>query len=215
VTETKTIERPEVNEAFGRPADQAAIEHAAEGLRGRGFVVKMARDAAEARDIALGLIPDGAEVGQGASQTLDQIGMTEAIEKSGRYDAIRPRMRAMDRATQMPEIRKLGSAPEYFLGSVQALTEGGEIVVGSKTGSQLGPIVSGAGHVILVVGAQKIVPDLESALRRVREYSYPIEDYRAQEAYGWRSALNKTIVLSGDFPPGRTTVVLVGEPLGV
>jgi hypothetical protein len=80
-------------------------------------------------------------------------------------------------------------------------------------GSQLGPIGFGAGRVILVVGAQKIVPDLEMAFRRVEEYSYPLEDAKMQEAYGRHSAINKMLVLNGEAP-GRTTVILVREAVG-
>jgi hypothetical protein len=157
----------------------------------------------------------GAEVGEGASMTLDAIGVTEAIEKSGRYDAVRPRTRSMDRATQMREIRKLGAAPDVQINSVAAVTEDGRMVVASMTGSQLGPIGFGAGRVILVVGAQKIVPDLATAFRRVEEYSYPIEDAKMQAALGRRSAINKLLVLNAEFIPGRVTVILVRESVGV
>jgi hypothetical protein len=215
MTDDKTIERLPVNEAFARPADRAAIERAAAALRLRNFDARIVAGAVEARQLLLALLPEGAEVGEGASLTLDRIGVTEVVEKSGRYDAIRPKARAMDRATQMREIRKLGAAPDVQINSVQALTEDGRMLIASLTGSQLGPIASGAGRVFLVVGAQKIVPDLETAFRRVDEYSYPIEDARAQEAYGRHSAVNKMLVLHGELAPGRTTVILVAEPVGI
>jgi hypothetical protein len=213
MTQDKIIERMPVNEEFARPADSAAVERAAEALRSRGFDARIVPDGMAARELALSLIPEGSEVGEGASQTLDQIGLTEIIEKSGRYDAVRPRTRAMDRATQMREIRKLGAAPDVQINSVHAVTEDGRMVVVSAMGSQLGPIGFGAGRVILVVGAQKIVPDLEMAFRRVEEYSYPLEDAKMQEAYGRHSAINKMLVLNGETP-GRTTVILVREPVG-
>ena len=119
----------------------------------------------------------------------------------------------MDRETQGREMRKLGSAPDYVVGSVHAVTEEGALLIASFSGSQLGPYASGAGQVILVVGTQKIVPDLETGLRRIREYSYPLEDARAREAYGMGSAINKTLIIEGDFP-GRISVVLVKEQLG-
>jgi hypothetical protein len=94
------------------------------------------------------------------------------------------------------------------------VTEDGRLLVAAMSGSQIGPMASGAGRVIVVAGAQKIVPDLETAFRRVEQYSYPLEDVRAQQAYGVRSAINKLLVYNGDFP-GRTTVILVREALGV
>ena len=213
MTQDKIIERMPVNEEFARPADDAAIERTAEALRSHGFDARIVPDGMAARELALSLIPEGVEVGEGASQTLDQIGLTEIIEKSGRYDAVRPRTRSMDRATQIREIRKLGAAPDVQINSVHAVTEDGRMVVVSAMGSQLGPIGFGAGRVILVVGVQKIVPDLATAFRRVEEYSYPLEDAKMQEAYGRRSAINKMLVLNGEAP-GRTTVILVREPVG-
>jgi hypothetical protein len=213
MTEHKAIERLAVNHEFARPAAPDALDRAAEALALHGFQVVMAEGPAEARDLLLGLVPDGAEVGEGASITLDALGVTEEIEKSGRYNAVRPRTRSMDRATQMREIRKLGAAPDIQLNSVQAVTEDGRILVVSATGSQLGPIAFGAGKVILVVGSQKVVPDLDAAFRRVEEYSYPLEDAKMQETYGAHSSIRKTLVLNSDFP-GRTTVILVREPVG-
>jgi hypothetical protein len=215
ITENKPIERLPVNEAFASVAGGAAVERAAEALRAHGIDVRIVDDAAQARDLLLSLVPEGAEVGEGASATLDQIGVTEVIEKSGRYDAIRPRTRSMDRATQMREIRKLGAAPDFQINSVAAVTEDGRMVVASAFGSQLGPIGFGAGRVILVVGAQKVVPDLATAFRRIEEYSYPIEDAKMQTAFGRHSAINKLLVVNAEAAPGRTTVILVRAAIGV
>jgi hypothetical protein len=214
MTQDKAIDRLPVNQAFAVPAESAALDRTVEALRGHGFDAQIVSDGAAAREMLLTLVPDGAEVGEGASITLDQIGVTEIIEKSGRYDAVRPRTRAMDRATQMREIRKLGAAPDVQINSVQAVTEDGRIVVVSAMGSQLTPIAFGAGRVILVVGAQKVVPDLAAAFKRVDEYSYPIEDAKMQEAYGRHSAVNKMLVINGEALPGRITVILVREPVG-
>ena len=211
----KAIEFMPVNEAFAVPADSAAIERTAAALRGHGFDANVVADAAPARELLLSLIPHGVDVGEGASITLDEIGVTEVIEKSGNYAAVRVRTRSMDRATQMREIRKLGAAPDVQINSVQAVTEDGRILVVAMSGSQLGPIAFGAGRVILVVGAQKIVPDLATAFRRVEEYSFPIEDSRAQEAYGRHSAVSKMLVLNSEVFPGRVTVILVRDTVGV
>jgi YkgG family uncharacterized protein len=153
-------------------------------------------------------------VHQGASQSLDVVGITDEIAKSGRYEALRPRIWSMDRQTQGDEIRHLGAAPDVMLGSVHAVTETGSLLAASMSGSQLGPYVSGAGRVILVVGTQKIVSDLGEGLHRIDEYAYPLEDARAQEAYGIRSAVNKVLIINREITPGRITVVLVDEVLG-
>jgi len=203
-----------ISRRFGTVADDASVKRTAAALEANGIRVLRAPNAAAAKRIVLGLIPDGSQVHHGASQTLDVIGITDEIDKSGRYDPLRPRIWGMDRKTEGDEIRRLGAAPDVMLGSVHAVTETGSLAAASMSGSQLGPYVSGAGQVILVVGTQKIVPDLEGALQRVDEYAYPLEDARAQAAYGIRSAVNKVLVINREITPGRITVVLVDEVLG-
>ena len=199
---------------FATLADPATVDHTARALEANGMTVLRAKDAEEARRLVLDLIPDGAEVHHGASKTLDVTGITAAIEESGRYDAIRPRIWSMDRATQAAEIRRLTAAPDVMLGSVHAVTETGSLVAASAGGSQLGPYASGAGRVIFVVGTQKIVRDLEEGLRRIDDYAFPLEDARAQAAYGFGSGVNKVLVINRESKPGRITVVLVDEVLG-
>jgi hypothetical protein len=199
---------------WGTVADDARVKKTMAALEANGIIVLRASDAAAAKRIVLDLIPVGSEVHQGASASLDAIGITDEIEKSGRHQPLRPRIWSMDRKTQGDEIRRLGAAPAFMLGSVHAVTETGSLIAASMSGSQLGPYVSGAGRVILVVGTQKIVSDLEEGLRRIDEYAYPLEDARAQAAYGIRSAVNKLVVINREITPGRITVVLVDEVLG-
>jgi hypothetical protein len=205
---------PSVRRRFGTVADDDRVKRTAAALEANGIKVLRAADGAEAKRIVLGLIPDGSQVHHGASQTLEASGITEDIEKSGRYDHLRPRIWSMDRQTQADEIRRLSVAPDVMLGSVHAVTETGALVAASMSGSQLGPYASGAGRVILVVGTQKIVSDVEEGLRRIDEYSFPLEDARAQAAYGIRSAVNKVLIINREVNPGRITVVLVDEVLG-
>ena len=204
----------EPNLRFATPADEASVARAAVSLRANGMGVFRADDAAEAKRIVLGLIPVGAKVYHGASETLDVSGITAAIQAHDHYDLVRAKPATMDRGTQGDQIRRLSSTPDVMLGSVHALTESGALVIASMSGSQLGPYVTGAGRVIFVVGIQKIVSDLEEGLRRIDEYSYPLEDARAQAAYGVRSSVNKILIIKREITPGRITVVLVDEVLG-
>src|SRR3989440_10784942 len=199
---------------WGTKADDVQVRRTMAALEANGITALRASDAATARRLVLDLIPDAAPVHQGASQTLDVLGITYEIEKSGRYAALRPRIWSMDRETEAQEIRRLGAAPDVMLGSVHAVTETGSLLAASMSGSQLGPYASGAGRVIFVVGTQKIVPDLEQGLLRINEYAYRLEDARAQAAYGVRSAVNKVLVINREIIPGRITVVLVDEVLG-
>jgi LUD domain len=112
------------------------------------------------------------------------------------------------------EMRQLAAAPDWVVGSVHAVTGEGSLLIASASGSQLGPIVSGAGHVIFVIGAQKIVPDLDTGIRRINNYCFPLEDLRAREAYGVPSGLNNLLIVNRAVLPGRITAILVNESLG-
>ena len=199
---------------FATSADDASVQRAAAALEANGITVLRAADAAEAKRIVLDLIPEGSQVHHGASESLDASGITHEIETSGRYEDIRSRTFSMDRETQADEIRRLSAAPDVMLGSVHAVTETGALLAASMSGSQLGPYVAGAGRVILVVGTQKIVSDVEEGLRRVEEYAFPLEDARAQAAYGIHSGVNKVLIINREITPDRITVVFVDEVLG-
>lgn len=199
---------------FSAPAEEARVARTAAALEANGITVLRAQDSAEAKRIVLDLIPAGSQVHHGASRSLETSGIAEEVERSGRYEPLRPRVFGMDRATQADEIRRLSASPDVMLGSVHAVTETGSLVAASASGSQLGPYASGAGRVILVVGTQKIVPDLEEAFRRVDAYAFPLEDARAQAAYGVHSGVNKVLIVNREWIPGRITVVLCDEALG-
>ena len=199
---------------FATLAEGASVQRATAALEANGITVLRAADAEEAKRIVLDLIPEGSQVHHGASESLDAAGITHEIETSGRFEDIRSRTFSMDRETQADEIRHLGASPDFMLGSVHAVTETGSLITASMSGSQLGPYGSGAGQVILVAGTQKIVSDLEEGLRRVEEYAFPLEDARAQAAYGIHSAVNEILIINREIIPGRITVVFVDEVLG-
>jgi hypothetical protein len=202
-----------LNLDFERPADRAHLERTAAALADRGFLAQVAESGEHARDLVLEAIPEGAEVHLALSETLRELGLASEIDESGRYDSLRSRLKELDRETQGREMRKLGAAPDYIVGSAHAVTDGGEIVVGSGSGSQLGAYAYAGGHVILVVGHQKLVRDLDEGLRRVREYSLPREWERMQAAGYPGTMLAKTLILHRE-PSARITVILVPETLG-
>jgi hypothetical protein len=201
---------------FGERASDAAIERTAAALRAKGYPVHVVENGEEARQVVVDLLPEGAEVGQGASTTLELIGVTHEIEESGRYDAVRKHTRSMDRSTPegLRAMRKLGIGPDWYVNSAHALTEDGTFIVASNTGSQLAPLAFGAGEVILVIGSQKLVPDLETALRRLEQHTLPLENVRMQGIYGIDSEIKKLLIVHKESRAGRITVVLVKEPVG-
>jgi L-lactate utilization protein LutC len=199
---------------FTGPAPVERLERAAAALTAKNFAVEILDDAAAARTRVKDLIPEGAVVFTGASETLRLSGIEEDINNSGRYDSLKSRSTTMDRATQRNEIWRAISTPDVLLGSVAAVTESGSLVVGSASGSQLPGYAGAAARVIWVVGAQKVVPDLPAALRRVEEHCLPLENERAMKVYGRPSALNRVLILNAEPEPGRGTVLLLREAIG-
>ena len=126
------------NPEFERPADRARLERTAAALTNRGFQVQIADSVKEARRLVLEKIPDGAQVLTALSETIRELGIAAEVDDSGRYESIRSQLSALDRQTQGREMRKLAAAPDYIIGSAHAVTDAGEIIVGSGSGSQLG-----------------------------------------------------------------------------
>ena len=202
------------NEGFGELASDEQIERTVRALRANNIEALVAENGEQARQMFFERIPAGAEVFLGSSVTLEALGIKEEVDTSGQFDALRPRLWAMDRATQERDIRKLGAAPDYAAGSVHAVTEDGQVLIASNSGSQLGPYASGAGHVIWVVGAQKLVKDLDEGMRRLEEYVVPLEDVHMQQLYSARTNLSKLLIINKEVRPGRITMILVKEELG-
>ena len=202
-------------ERYTTAATEETLQNVAKAIGERNMTPIVVDTPADARRVVLEMIPDRAEVHSGKSKTLEDAGIFNEFQDSGRYDFLRTRMFAMDRATQGREIRKLVSAPDYMVNSAQAVTEDGVIVVASASASQIGPLASGAGKVIYVIGSQKIVPDVAAAYERILEHVLPYEDARVVEAMGIHSFLARVLLVEREWQADRTTVVLVREPVGV
>ena len=202
------------SKGFENLASDEQIERTRKALEANGIHALVAENGEEARRMFFELVPDGSEIFLGASVTLEKLGIKEIIDKSGRFDALRPKIFAMDRKTQAREIRKLGGAPDYAAGSVNAVTEQGQVIIASNTGSQLGVYASSAGKVIWVVGAQKIVADLDEGFKRIYEHVYPLEDVHMHELYNVGTGVNKLLVVNREIRPDRITMIIVKEELG-
>jgi hypothetical protein len=203
-----------VDARFGQLASEEQIRTAAAALEQNGIQVTVVKDRDEATRTALGLIPDGAKVLDAPSQTLVALGLDKTLAESTRFQPLRAEFMRLYQAQDFDGLRKLGAAPDVVIGSVHAITEKGQVVVASASGSQLGPYVSGAGKVIWIAGTQKIVPDLDAAFERVDQYTFPRENERAQKAYGKQSFAAKLLVINREFRPGRIHLILIRENLG-
>lgn len=196
-------------------ADDATIEKTKQALEANGFNVTVVENGEEAKQAALSLIPQNAEVLTMASVTLDTISLSKEINESGKYNSIRNKLNSMNRETQGLEMQKIGSAPEYAIGSVHAITQDGHVVIASRTGSQLPAYASGSAHVIWVVGAQKIVESVEAGIKRIYEHVLSQESARVKVAYGMEhSDVAKILIMNQEFTPNRINIILVKENLG-
>lgn len=202
------------NEKYRELASPEDVARTAEALRGNGMTVFVEPTPDAARERVRALVPEGAEVFTATSRTLDETAISDLLNKSGKYRSVRASQAGMDRKTQFREMVKMGAAPEWVVGSVHALTEQGQVVVASATGSQLSAYAAGAAKVVWVVGSQKIVPDLSAAIDRVRETAFPMEDERARQAYGVGSRISKLLIVQFEPTPDRVSVVLVNARLG-
>lgn len=163
------------------------------------------------------LIPAGASVMNGSSVTLEQIGYPKYLEsKTHPWKDLHAEITSEPDKTKRAQLRRESVLSDFYLGSVHALTQTGEFVIASNTGSQLPHVVFTSPNLIFVVSTHKIVPDLPTALKRVEEYVYPLEDKHMQDLYKSHSALNKILIFKGEAPMiGRkVNFILVKEQLG-
>jgi len=200
------------------PKDKEAIERTLKALNANGIEASLAVNGAEARQKVLAILPAGAEVFTQVSVTLETIGLAKEINDSGRYGSVHNTLYSMNQQIQEREMRKLGAAPDFAIGSAHAVTETGTSVVASLTGSQLPSYAYGAGTLIWVVGAQKIVKDVDEGLQCINEYIVGLESERARKAYNlpaeFKTFPSKVLMFTREVSPGRVKLVLVNEALG-
>lgn len=199
---------------FSQLASEDQIKRTMAALESSNIQVFLAENGAEAKKKLFDLLPENAEVFISSSTTMIQLGVPEVVNDSGRYNSVRVRLATMDPKTQGREMQKLGATPEFILGSVHAVTEDGHMIIASQSGSQLSGYAAAAAHVIWIVGTQKIVADLATGMKRVEEYSLPLESARAMKVYGVPSSINKLLIVYREAKPGRTSMILVKENLG-
>ena len=200
------------DEAFAVPASDDALRRAAAALVERNFAAHVVDTVADARRLVSELLPRDKEIFTANGETLRLSGIAEHINTSGEFRSLRRRLPELE-GNVRAQIRA-GAAPDVVVGSVHAVTEDGLMLAASASGSQLGPYAAGAGQAIWVVGAQKVVPDLDTALRRIRTYSLPREHERLLQARGAKSFIGKILIIEREAFPGRGTVILVREPIG-
>jgi L-lactate utilization protein LutC len=200
---------------YKKAPSESIINKTVESLNRRGFNAIVVSTKDEAREAALSMIAEGSEVMTMTSKTLEEVGIAEAINSGSEYVSLKNKLVSMDRTKESREMQEIGAAPAVAVGSVHGVTEDGQIIIASATGSQLPAYAYGADKVIWVVGAQKISKTLDTAMQRLNEYVLPLESERARIAYGVEgSNVSKLLIMNNEFTPNRIHVILVKEPLG-
>ena len=194
--------------------DQARIDRTVEGLKSRNVDAVVAEDGDQALLMLIDMIPDGAEVFKSTSETLDTIGYSDYIRETDRYKNLYMEISAEPDRDRQRELRRLANVAEYYVGSVHAIAETGEVIVASGSGSQLGAYVYDARKVIWVAGVQKICPTFDDALARVRGFS--VERHHEWSTSQGRAAapLGKLMIFENEQNPDRIKMVLIKESLG-
>jgi hypothetical protein len=203
----------ETSGRFTTLPDEHTLAATVVALEEHGFSVDVVDDLDAARQAVLARIPHGASVMTNTSMTLTEAGIADAINDGGPYDSARNKMAKLDFATQLLQMKEIGGQPDYALGSVHAVTRDGTLVIASASGSQLASYAWGAANVIFVAGAQKLVPTLAAAHERIYQHSLPLEDARAQAAYGQHSQVGKILEIHTELP-GRIHIVLIRHQVG-
>ena len=202
-------------EKWNKLASRERIENTMKRLEENGVKAYFVENRKEAKEKVFEIIPKNSEVMTMTSVTLDALEILNEVNESGRYVSVRKKLNSMNRENQGREMQQLGAAPEWAIGSVHAVTEDGKIMIASNTGSQLPAYAYGAENVIFVVGAQKIVKDIDEGMKRIYEHSLILESERARKAYGVEgSSVNKILLINREFKKDRIHLILVNEVLG-
>ena len=196
------------------PGDDAAIMRTVEALQARNIHVIVTDTRKEANNALIQLLPEGAEICDSTSETLDAIGFTAFVRSNPHYKNLHDMYEAEPDLAKRNDLRRRASIADYFIGSVQAIAETGEIFVASATGSQLASYVYAAKHVILVVGIQKIAPTFDTAMQRVRGHTLARHDQWLAEMGRAPTPIGKLGIIEYESQAGRMTVILVKERLG-
>jgi len=209
------VDDAEIDATLDELPTEEAVETAAENLEANGFEVIVADSTEEALETIQSQIPAGASVMNGHSTTLEEIGFADYLSESDHeWGSLADEIWSIDDDAKRQAARREAQTADYFLGGINAISQTGELVAADRSGSRIGAYPFAASNVVIVSGVNKIVPTIDDALDRLESVAYPLENERAQEAYGVDSAIAKELIFRQELEEGRTTVVLIRDQLG-
>ena len=196
------------------PATAESIQRTINGLASRNVEAFLVESGESALAKLKELVPEGSEVFVNTSETLTTIGYTEYMHGNDRYVNLHDRMMAQPDPAAQREFRRKTTTADYFVGSVQAIAETGEIVVASSSGSQIGAYSYGARRLILVAGTQKICPTLAEAEARTRGFTLERHDRWLEDRGVAPTPIGKYMIMEHEPVVGRISMLLIPESLG-
>ena len=195
-------------------ADEAAIQRTIAALKARNMDALIVDSGSDALSVLKEMLPEGAEIYNNTSETLDDIGFSDYAAHNPRFHNFHDDLVSESDPQKQRDIRRNSSLADYFIGSVQAIAESGEVVVASGSGSQIPAYAFNATHVIWVVGVQKICPTLDEAIARVRGYTVERHDAWLVDQGRNPAPIGKLMICEREGVPGRITVILIRQSLG-
>src|SRR3989304_6122533 len=185
-------------------ASKDSVKKVMEAVKRRGINPEFMNTKEEALQRLNKLIPTGTEVMTGSSRTLEEIGFVDLLKsRKHPWKNWKDMILAEKNEAKQMKLRRESVSSEYFLGSVHAVAETGEVVIASNSGSQLPSYAYASKNVIWVVGTQKIVPTLEDALKRVRDYVFPLVDAQMKSMGYPGSNISKLFIFQKEIIPDR------------
>jgi len=202
---------------YSTPASKETVDKTITALKNKNYNPILVKTKKEALEKIKELIPAGVSIMNGASVTLEQIGYLEYLaKKEHKWLDLHAQITSVNDEAKRHELRKQSSLSDFYLGSVHALTEEGEMVIASNTGSQLPHIVFTSPNLIFVLSTKKIVSNVDEAMKRLEEYVIPLEDKHMMNKFNVHTTLNKIVIFKGESPfiGRKINIILVEEDLG-
>jgi len=207
---------------------KARLDHLKEELEANNFEVYVASDGAEAKDIVQNdIIPQlGAKrISWGGSKTATDVGLIQALKADKNLEFLDPFEKGIPLDDSL-ERRRQAFLADLFITGTNALTETGHLVNLDRTGNRVAAITFGPKTVVILVGRNKIVSDLDEAFLRVKDYAAPLVAMRikakapcvktsvCEECRSLERVCNAWGIVEKSYPQGRIKVVLINQSMG-
>lgn len=209
MNEISTEKTKTIGKDFSKPASDESLHTTVNALNKNGIQTFIFDSPESLKKKFFELLPEKSEVMTMNSLTIDSLGITNEISNSGRFDLVRNKFTTLDKKGK----RKIGSDADFSIGSVHAITENGEILIASATGSQLSAYAYASGKIIWVVGTQKIVKDRDEGIKRIYDYCFPLENERSKKVYNVGSKVGKILIINSEVP-NRLTILFLKQSIG-